>query len=83
MADHILEPAAQAIAGNTSKPPFLYEIGPDAARTVLDDVQAAPIHKPDGTRDRLVRGPAVGVNAAASTAAVEQEIHIRRKVLGQ
>ncbi|HET6731264.1 alpha/beta hydrolase [Mycobacterium sp.] len=47
MADHILEPAAQAIADNTSKPPFLYEIGPDAARKVLDDIQAAPVDKPD------------------------------------
>jgi acetyl esterase len=47
MADHILEPAAQQIADNTSKPPFLYEIGPDAARKVLDDIQAAPIDKPD------------------------------------
>jgi acetyl esterase len=47
MADHILEPAAAAIADNTSKPPFLYEIGPDAARKVLDDIQAAPIDKPD------------------------------------
>jgi acetyl esterase len=47
MADHILEPAAAAVADNTSKPPFLYEIGPDAARKVLDDIQAAPIDKPD------------------------------------
>jgi acetyl esterase len=47
MADHILEPAAQEIADNTSKPPFLYELGPDGARKVLDDIQAAPIDKPD------------------------------------
>jgi acetyl esterase len=47
MADHILEPAAQEIADNTSKPPFLYELGPDGARKVLDDIQAAPIEKPD------------------------------------
>jgi acetyl esterase len=47
MADHILEPAAAVLADNTSKPPFLYEIGPDAARKVLDDIQAAPIDKPD------------------------------------
>jgi acetyl esterase len=47
MADHVLEPSAQSIAGNTSKPPFLYEIGPGAAREVLDDIQAAPIDKPD------------------------------------
>ena len=44
MADHILELAAQPIA-DTSKPPFF--IGPDAARKVLDHVQAVPIDMPD------------------------------------
>jgi acetyl esterase len=39
---HILEPAAQQIADATSKPPFLYELGVDGARKVLDDIQAAP-----------------------------------------
>ena len=57
MADHILEPAAAAIADNTSKPPFLYEIGPDAARKVLDDIQAAPIDKPD-VDERWINVPA-------------------------
>ena len=38
----VLEPAAQDLADATSKPPFLYEIGPAAARKVLDDLQAAP-----------------------------------------
>jgi acetyl esterase len=46
MSEHILEPAAQEIADATSKPPFLYELGPDGARKVLDDIQAAPIEKP-------------------------------------
>ena len=41
----VLEPAAQALADATSKPPFLYEIGPAAARQVLDDLQAAPVDK--------------------------------------
>ena len=45
MNDHILEPAAQEIADATSKPPFLYELGPDGARKVLDDIQSAPIEK--------------------------------------
>jgi len=45
MNEHILEPAAQAFADATSQPPFLYEIGVDGARKVLDDVQAAPIAK--------------------------------------
>ena len=47
MSMHNLEPAAQEIADATSKPPFLYELGPDGARKVLDDIQAAPIAKPD------------------------------------
>jgi acetyl esterase len=45
MNEHVLEPAAQEIADATSKPPFLYELGPDGARKVLDDIQAAPIEK--------------------------------------
>ena len=45
MSDHILEPAAQEIADATSTPPFLYELGPDGARKVLDDIQSAPIEK--------------------------------------
>jgi acetyl esterase/lipase len=47
MQKHTLEPAAQEFADATSQPPFLYELGPDGARKVLDDVQAAPIAKPD------------------------------------
>src|ERR1700754_3929145 len=47
MTNHILEPAAQEIADATAKPPFLYDIGVDAARKVLDDIQAAPVAMPD------------------------------------
>ena len=47
MAKPILEPAAQSLADATSKPPFLYQLGPDGARKVLDDLQAAPIEKPE------------------------------------
>jgi acetyl esterase len=39
----VLEPAAQALADATSKPPFLFELGPAKARTVLEDLQAGPI----------------------------------------
>ena len=46
MTTHILEAAAQEIADATSQPPFLYELGPDGARKVLDDIQAAPIDLP-------------------------------------
>ncbi|HEY0938080.1 MAG TPA: alpha/beta hydrolase [Trebonia sp.] len=41
----VLEPSAQGLVDATSKPPFLYEIGPAAARKVLDDLQAAPAGK--------------------------------------
>jgi acetyl esterase/lipase len=47
MNQHVLETSAQGIADATSKPPFLYQLGPDGARKVLDDIQAAPIDKPD------------------------------------
>lgn len=43
----ILEPAAQKLADASAKPPFLYELGPEGARKVLDDIQSAPIRKPD------------------------------------
>ncbi|MEU8798432.1 alpha/beta hydrolase [Spirillospora sp. NPDC048819] len=46
MSDHILEPAAREFAEATSKPPFLYELGADGARKVLDDLQAAPVAMP-------------------------------------
>ena len=47
MTDHVLEPAAQQIADATSRPPFLYDLGVDGARRVLDELQAAPIAKLD------------------------------------
>jgi acetyl esterase/lipase len=43
----ILEPAAQKLAEAASKPPFLYQLGAEGARKVLDDLQAAPIRKLD------------------------------------
>ncbi|HKF75636.1 MAG TPA: alpha/beta hydrolase [Candidatus Dormibacteraeota bacterium] len=41
----VLESAAQQVADAFSTHPFLYELGPAAARKVLDDAQAAPIDK--------------------------------------
>ncbi|MFG2135189.1 alpha/beta hydrolase [Streptomyces sp. NPDC048751] len=43
----VLEPASQQFADATSQPPFLYELGPEKARRVLDDIQAEPIQKLD------------------------------------
>ena len=41
----VLEPAAQELADATAKPPYLYDLGPEGARKVLDDLQAAPVDK--------------------------------------
>jgi acetyl esterase len=41
----VLERLSQEFVDATSAPPFLYELTPDDARKVLDDVQAAPIEK--------------------------------------
>ena len=41
----VLEPASQEFVDATSTPPFIYELAPDEARKVLDDVQAPPIEK--------------------------------------
>ncbi|MDQ3896480.1 MAG: alpha/beta hydrolase [Actinomycetota bacterium] len=43
----VLEQASQEFVDATATPPFLYELTPAEARKVLDDVQAAPIDKPD------------------------------------
>jgi acetyl esterase len=59
MNEHGLEPAAQEIANATSKPPYLFELGPDGARKVLDDIQAAPVDKLD-VADKWITAP-VGV----------------------
>ena len=58
MTDVVLEPAAQAIADATSKPPFLYELGPEGARKLLDDLQAAPIDKAEVGEDTWITVPA-------------------------
>jgi acetyl esterase/lipase len=41
----VLERAAQAFADAAAQPPALYELTPEQARKVLDDVQSAPIDK--------------------------------------
>jgi acetyl esterase len=41
----VLERASQDFVEATSTPPFIYELSPDEARKVLDDVQAEPIDK--------------------------------------
>ena len=46
MSTVVLEPAARKLAEAFSKPPFIYQMEPAAARQVLDDAQAGPIEKP-------------------------------------
>jgi acetyl esterase/lipase len=43
MSAHALEPAAAELVDATSRPPFIYQLDPAAARKVLDDLQAAAI----------------------------------------
>ncbi|TDE92687.1 alpha/beta hydrolase [Occultella glacieicola] len=57
MSEIILEPEAQAVADASSKPPYLYELGTEGARRALDDIQAAPVDKPD-VDERWLRVPA-------------------------
>src|SRR5262245_58102571 len=57
---HYLEPEAQQLADATANPPYFYEMTPAQARKVLDDVQAAPIDKPDVDETGLVVPAAVG-----------------------
>lgn len=57
MNHHVLEPAAQAIADATSNPPFLYQLGPEKARQVLDDIQAVPVAAPE-VDDKWITVPA-------------------------
>ncbi|WP_028803789.1 alpha/beta hydrolase [Streptomyces sp. 142MFCol3.1] len=58
MGEHVLEPEAQEIVDATANPPFLYELGPEGARKVLDDIQAAPVDKVQVGEDKWITVPA-------------------------
>ncbi|MGW2403603.1 alpha/beta hydrolase [Streptomyces sp. NPDC001739] len=58
VVEHVLEPEAQKLADASATPPFLYELGPEGARKVLDDIQAAPIDKVEVGEDRWITVPA-------------------------
>ena len=60
MSDVVLEPAAQEFAEATSKPPFIYELSPVAARKVLDNVQAGPVEAPAIDEQWVTVAAAVG-----------------------
>jgi acetyl esterase/lipase len=70
-ASIVLEPAAQALADATSKPPFLYELSTQEARKVLDDLQAGPIDKPDVEEEWIVV-PAPVTDAAMDSDSYDQ-----------
>lgn len=42
----ILEPAAQEFVGATANPPYLFDLGPQKGREVVDEVQSGEIEKP-------------------------------------
>jgi acetyl esterase/lipase len=60
MSNHYLEPEAQKMADATAQPPFFYEMTPDAARKVLDDVQALPTSMPEVDEKWIVVPATVG-----------------------
>lgn len=56
-----LEPAAQAFADATSKPPFAFELGAEGGRGVLDGAQSGDIAKPEvEIEDRSIDGSPSG-----------------------
>lgn len=57
MSTHALEGAAADLVAATANPPYIYELGTEGARKVLDDLQAAPIDKPD-VDERWITVPA-------------------------
>lgn len=57
----VLEPEAQAFADATSKPPFLFDLGPEKGRVAVDQVQSAPIDKlPVYIEDLVIEGGTSG-----------------------
>ncbi|MGY2703021.1 MULTISPECIES: alpha/beta hydrolase [unclassified Nocardioides] len=60
MSNHHLETEAQALTDATAQPPYFYEMTPEQARKVLDDVQAAPIAMPDVDEKWITVPAAVG-----------------------
>lgn len=53
----VLEPEAQAFADVTSKPPFVFDLGPEIGRAALNEVQLAPVNKlPVDIEDLVIEG---------------------------
>ncbi len=60
MNNHYLEPEAQAMADATAQPPYFFEMTPEQARKVLDDVQALPAPRLGVEEEWLTVPAAVG-----------------------
>jgi len=60
MSNAHLEPIAQELADATANPPYLYELGPEGARKVLDDIQSQPVDKPDVDEEWVTVPASVG-----------------------
>ena len=58
-----LEPAARAFAEATALPPYLFDLGPERGRKVVDQVQSGPVDKPPAHVTELIvpGGPSGGV----------------------
>ena len=42
----VLEPAAREFSAATAEPPYLFDLGPEKGREVVDEVQSGPVDKP-------------------------------------
>jgi hypothetical protein len=49
----VLEPAAQAFADATAKPPYLFDLAPAEGRKTVDDVQSPEIEVPGTSRESV------------------------------
>jgi acetyl esterase/lipase len=57
----VLEPAAQEFARATAAPPYLFELGPEKARAVVDAMQSGPFEMPPvDVEDTVVPGGPTG-----------------------
>lgn len=64
----VLEPAAAEFAAATANPPYLFDLGPEAGRKTVDEVQSGEIPKPDVSEEWVtVSAPAGDVRVRLVT----------------
>ncbi|MEV0826901.1 alpha/beta hydrolase [Nonomuraea rubra] len=82
MSDHVLEQAAQEFAEAAAKPPFVYELGTEGARKLLDGVQSGQVDKPDVDEKWIIVPAGVGdvrvriVKPAGSTGVLPAVLYV-------